>query len=65
MHSYNSSWLIRYNISKEAEEVATLADGVIVGSAIVKRAQEPDLDKFIRSLKRGIDKARNKRRQKA
>jgi len=48
---------------KEAQSVAALADGVIVGSAIVKRAQAPDLDKFVRSIRRGIDRARGKRRQ--
>ncbi len=42
---------------KEAQSVAALADGVIVGSAIVKRAQAPDLDKFVRSIRRGIDKS--------
>ncbi len=53
---------------KEAESVAALADGVIVGSAIVKRAGDADLDKFVRSIKRGIERAsakRSHRRSKA
>lgn len=50
---------------KEAQEVAALADGVIVGSAIVKRTQEAGLEKYIRSLRRGIDRARSGKEQKA
>jgi tryptophan synthase alpha chain len=41
----------------EAAKVAALADGVIVGSAIVKRAGEPGLARFVASLRKGIDKA--------
>jgi tryptophan synthase alpha chain len=44
---------------KEAQAVAELADGVIVGSAIVKRATDPELGKYLRSLRRAIDKARS------
>ena len=41
----------------EARAVAGLADGVIVGSAIVKRTEQAGLARFIRSLRRGIDSA--------
>ncbi|MBC8413802.1 MAG: tryptophan synthase subunit alpha [Nitrospira sp.] len=43
----------------EAAKVAVLADGVIVGSAIVKRiAEGKDIKKFVRSLKNAISKNR-------
>ena len=42
---------------EEARAVAGLADGVIVGSAIVKRTEQAGLARFIRSLRRGIDSA--------
>jgi tryptophan synthase alpha chain len=38
----------------EAREVAKLADGVIVGSAIVRRAEEPGLREFLLSLRAAI-----------
>ena len=41
---------------QEASMVAQYADGVIVGSAIVKRMQSPDaeLRQYLRSLRAGI-----------
>lgn len=39
---------------EEAAEVAGMADGVIVGSAIVKRTGQPDLEEFVRSLRAAI-----------
>jgi tryptophan synthase alpha chain len=38
----------------EARTVAELADGVIVGSAIVRRTEEVDLEDFLRGLRRAI-----------
>lgn len=38
----------------EANEVAQGADGVIVGSAIVRRAQDPSLEEFLQGLRRAI-----------
>lgn len=53
---------IGFGVSKpdEARRVAALADGVIVGSAIVKRAGEPGLKRFVASLRKGIDSAGRK-----
>ena len=58
-HSGGKPVALGFGVStpKEAGVVAGLADGVIVGSAIVKRTEEPGLDKFIRSLRHGIDRA--------
>lgn len=39
---------------EQASEVAGMADGVIVGSAIVKRISEPGLTEFVRSLRAAI-----------
>ena len=39
---------------EEAAEVAAMADGVIVGSAIVKRTELPGLVEFVRSLRAAI-----------
>ena len=40
----------------QARDVAALADGIIVGSAILKRAKDPrDVERFVRSLRRAID----------
>ena len=39
---------------EEAARVAGIADGVIVGSAIVKRTGEPGLEEFVRSLREAI-----------
>jgi len=39
---------------QEAAEVAAMADGVIVGSAIVKRTGESGLEDFLRSLREAI-----------
>ena len=41
----------------EATHVARLADGVIVGSAIVRRAEEPGLERFVASLRQAVDEA--------
>lgn len=38
----------------EARAAAALADGVIVGSAIVRRTEEPGLREFLQSLRRAI-----------
>ncbi len=39
---------------EEAAAVAKIADGVIVGSAIVKQISQPGLDQFVRSLRNAI-----------
>ncbi len=64
-HSGGKPVALGFGVStpKEAEAVAGLADGVIVGSAIVKQTEEPGLEKFIRSLRKGIDKAASKRKR--
>jgi tryptophan synthase alpha chain len=40
----------------DAHRVAAMADGVIVGSAILKRAKNPrDVERFVKSLRKAID----------
>jgi tryptophan synthase alpha chain len=39
---------------EEAERISDMADGVIVGSAIVKRIGDPGLEDFLRSLREAI-----------
>ena len=41
---------------EQARDVARLADGIIVGSAILKRAKNPrDVERFVRSLRKAIE----------
>ncbi len=40
----------------DARRVAAMADGVIVGSAVLKRAKSPrDVERFVKSLRKAID----------
>lgn len=41
---------------EDARNVARLADGIIVGSAVLKRAKNPrDVERFVKSLRKAID----------